>query len=356
MRIAQVAPLFESVPPARYGGTERVVFWLTEELIRRGHDLTLFASADSRTAARLSPVLRRALRLSGSTIADASALHAVAVKRAIETTPGFDLIHAHVDWVGPALASFSRSPLVTTLHGRLDVPEARAMAAAYPEAPLIAISSSQRSGLPHANWAGTIHHGLPLESVTFQEDKGGYLLFVGRISREKRPDLAVLAAHATGLPLRIAAKVKGNAEDCAYWQDELLPLLTKYGEHVELIGEVGEERKRELMAGARALLFPTDWPEPFGLVAIESSAAGTPVIAFPNGALPEIVEHGRNGFLVQSLDEMIEAIRSLDTLDHRECREVVRERFTVARMADDYETTFHRLARTDSTALSPTGG
>lgn len=354
MRIAQVAPLFESVPPARYGGTERVVWWLTEELIRRGHDLTLFASGDSRTSGRLSPVLRRALRLAGSTLLDAGVLHAVAVTRAMQASPPFDLIHTHVDWIGPAFAAYSAAPIVTTLHGRLDLPEARALGAAFPAAPLIAISRSQRSDLPHANWAATIHHGLPLDAVSFRPEAGDYLLFVGRISREKRPDLAVLAAHAAGLPLKIAAKVNGNADDKEYWECVMRPLLATHGDQVELLGEVGDDRKGELMAGARALLFPADWPEPFGLVAIEASAAGTPVIALPNGALPEIVEDGRNGFLVGSLEEMTAAIRSTGTLDRHECRQVVRERFTVGRMTDDYERAFRQLARGESATISPT--
>lgn len=344
MRIAQVAPLFESVPPARYGGTERVVSWLTEELTRRGHDVTLFASGDSRTSARLSPVLRRALRLSGSRIADACVVHAAAMTRAIEVDPPFDVVHAHLDWIGPAFAAYSRAPVVTTLHGRLDVPEARAMGAAFPGAPLIAISGSQRSHLPDANWVGTIHHGLPLDRVTYCGDRGTYLLFVGRISREKRPDLAVRAAHAAGMPLKIAAKVNGNPDDCGYWREVMAPVLASHGKEVEFLGEVGDDDKRELMAGAFALLFPADWPEPFGLVAIEAMAAGTPVIALPNGALPEIVADGRSGFLVRSLEEMIEAIRSTDELDRRDCRELVRERFTVGRMTDDYETVFERLA------------
>lgn len=353
MRIAQVAPLYESVPPARYGGTERVVWWLLEELIRRGHEVTLFASGDSRTSARLVPTWPRALRLGNSGIEDASVLHAAAVVRAIEASPGFDVVHTHVDWIGPAFARYCDAPLVTTLHNRLDVPEAQVMAAAFPEAPLVAISRSQRSAIPRANWAGTVHHGLPLDPLPFCGSRGDYLLFVGRISRSKRPDLAIRAAHAAGLPLKIAAKVNGNAEDRAYWTETMEPLLATHGDHVEMLGEIGDAEKPALMAGARAVLFPADWPEPFGLVAIEAMAVGTPVIALPNGALPEIVEDGRSGFLVSSLEEMIAAIRSTDALDRRECREVVRERFTVERMTDDYEHLFERLA-SRRLAISPT--
>ena len=347
-----VAPFIESVPPQRYGGTERVVAWLLEELFRRGHDVTLFASGDSRTSAALVPTWPHALRLSSSPIEDAGVLHAAAVRRAIEASPGFDVVHAHVDWIGPAFAAYSSAPLVTTLHGRLDIPEAAAMAAMFPAAPLVAISRSQRSALPRANWAGTVHHGLPLDALPFCGAQGDYLLFVGRLSREKRPDLAVRAAHAVGLPLKIAAKQNGNREDREYWKDEMAPLLATHGEHVELLGEVGDAVKPALMAGARAVLFPADWPEPFGLVAIEAMAVGTPVIAFPNGALPEIVADGRSGFLVSSLEEMVAAIRSIDTLDRRECREVVRERFTVQRMADDYERVFERL-HVERLELSP---
>lgn len=352
MRIAQVAPLHESVPPQRYGGTERVVSWLLEELLRRGHDVTLFASGDSRTSAPLVSTWPRALRLSSSAIEDAGVLHAAAVRRAIEARPGFDVIHAHVDWIGPAFAAYSSAPLVTTLHGRLDIPEAAAMAALFPAAPLVAISHSQRSALPDANWVATVHHGLPLDPLPFRAARGDYLLFVGRVSRTKRPDLAVRAAHAAGLPLKIAAKLNGNRDDRAYLEEDLMPLLATHGDGVEILGEVGDAEKPALMAGARAVLFPADWPEPFGLVAIEAMAVGTPVIALPNGALPEIVADGRSGFLVSSLEQMVAAIRSIDTLDRRECREVVRERFTVQRMADDYERVFERL-QVERLELSP---
>ena len=355
MRIAEVAPLAESVPPARYGGTERVVWWLVEELVRRGHDVTLFASGDSRTSARLVATWPRALRLSGDPVSDPGVLHAAALARAIGSGEGFDVIHSHVDWIGAVLAARSPAPIVTTLHGRLDLPEARVMAAAFPQAPLVAISRAQRASLPGANWVGTVHHGLPLGRVPFRRRHGDYLLFVGRVSECKRPDLAVRTAHALGLPLKIAAKTRANEDDRRYWDEVMAPLLATHGEDVELLGEVGEEDKLPLMAGARALLFPADWPEPFGLVAIESMAAGTPVIALPNGALPEIVVDGRNGFLVRSLEEMIAAVRSIDAIDRRECRQVVRERFTVERMADGYERAYgHVLGAAD--AASPAGG
>lgn len=344
MRIAQVAPLFESVPPARYGGTERVVWWLTEELVRRGHDVTLFASGDSRTAARLMAMLPKALRLANVPVSDPGVLHAAAVVEAIETDPPFDVIHTHVDWIGPAFARYSRAPVLTTMHGRLDTPEAAALARAFPDAPLIAISRSQRESLCPATWLATIHHGLPLDPIPFNAEPGNYLAFVGRISREKRPDLAIRAAHAAGMKLKIAAKVKGNREDAEYWDAVIAPLLETHGECVEFLGEVGEEQKSRLLAGARAALFPADWPEPFGLVAIEAMAAGTPVIALPNGALPEIVADGRSGFLVRTLEEMVAAVRAAGSIDRRECREAVREHFTVERMADDYERIFEGLS------------
>lgn len=345
MRIAQVAPVFESVPPARYGGTERVVAWLCEELCRRGHDVTLFATGDSVTSARLSGTWPHALRPSREPFADPSLLHAAAVARAVDAQPPFDVIHTHVDWVGPALAQRSPVPILTTMHFRLDTPEARAMAEAFPSAPLVAISRSQRAALPHASWQATIHHGLPPRSIAFREHADGYVLFLGRLSRVKRPDVAIRAARLAGVPLKIAAKVRGNGEDCRYWDEVMAPLLASHGDGVELLGEVGDDEKSGLVGGARAVLFPADWPEPFGLVAIESLAAGSPVIAFPNGALPEIVEGGRNGFLVRSVEEMAGAIRASAAIDRRRCRESFERRFTVERMVDEYEQVYERLAR-----------
>lgn len=345
MRIAQVAPVFESVPPARYGGTERVVAWLCEELCRRGHEVTLFATGDSSTSAKLRATWPRALRPSGDPFTDPALLHAAAICRALESQPPFDVIHTHVEWVGPAFAERSRVPILTTLHFRLDTPEARTMAASFPFAPLVAISRSQRAGLPDASWAATIHHGLPLDRVPFEPRGGGYVLFLGRLSRVKRPDVAIRAARAAGVPIRIAAKARGNEEDCRYWDEVLAPLLATGGDGVELLGEVGDGEKAGLIGGAHAVLFPADWPEPFGLVAIESLAAGTPVIAFPNGALREIVTDGYDGFLVRSVEEMAAAIRAVRSIDRRACRQTVSRRFTAERMVDRYLAVYEKLAR-----------
>ena len=343
MRIAQIAPVHESVPPARYGGTERVVHWLTEELFARGHDVVVFGSGDSTTRAELVPVVPRSLRASGERVS-AEAMHLIAIERAIRAEPAFDLIHAHVDWPAFGAASRSPVPVVSTMHGRLDGAEAQAMLATYDDVPLVAISDAQRAFAPRANWQATIHHGLRVGSLPFVPTPKPYLAFVGRISREKRPDLAIRAARAAGLPLKIAAKLNGNPEDREYFRRVVEPLIDA-GPGVELVGEISEDEKAEFMGQARALLFPVDWPEPFGLVAIEALAFGTPVIARPLGALPEIVEDGRNGFLVDGVDEMVAAIRAVGSISRAACRDSVRRRFTVERMVDQYEAVYRRLAR-----------
>lgn len=343
MRIAMVAPVFESVPPVRYGGTERVVHWLVHELVRRGHDVTTFASGDSLTAGTLVPVWPRALRLSGESV-DANAIHAGALLRAMDTLPPFDVIHAHVDWVGIALARSSPIPIVTTVHNQMELPQAGGLLAArVPEAALVAISRSQRAGHPDAGWIATIHHGLPMRGVPFQAKADDYLAFVGRISPEKRPDLAIRAARAAGIPLRMAAKVKGNPGDAAYWEEVIEPLLAE-GDGVELVGEISDAEKPDFMGRAKALLFPADWPEPFGLVAIEAMSFGTPVIATPRGALPEIVRHGRTGFLAEGIAGFVAAIRGVDALDRRDCRRAVERHFSVERMTDEYEAVYRFAA------------
>lgn len=342
MRIAQVSSLHESVPPAGYGGTERVVHWLTEELVRRGHDVTLFASADSRTAAKLVPVVPAALRRAGSH-ADASALHLAALVAAVRESPPFDLVHAHLEWLAMSIAQASGAPVLTTMHGRLDVPEVAAAAACCPDAPLVSISDAQRAPLPHARWVATVHHGLPLERVPFIREAEDYVVFVGRISPEKRPDLAIRAAVAARTRLRIAAKINGSPEDARYWTEEIRPLIDAHPDWVEFLGEVGEAEKVSLMGRARALVFPVDWPEPFGLVAIESLAFGTPVIARPYGALPEIVEDGRTGFLTETETELAAAIRAADSLSRATARAAAVRRFSTQRMVDDYERVYRRI-------------
>lgn len=343
MRIAMVAPVFESVPPVRYGGTERVVHWLAQELVRRGHDVTTFASGDSQTAGRLVAVWPRALRLSGETV-DANAIHASALLRAMDTSPAFDVIHAHVDWVGIALARSSQVPIVTTIHNQMELPQAGGLLAArVPEAALVAISHAQRRGHPEAGWIATIHHGLPMRGVPFHAKADDYLAFVGRISPEKRPDIAIRAARAAGIPLRMAAKVKGNPGDAAYWHDVIEPLLAE-GDGVELVGEISDAEKPDFMGRAKALLFPADWPEPFGLVAIEAMSFGTPVIATPRGALPEIVQHGRTGFLAEGVAGFVAAIRKVGGLERGDCRHAVETHFAVERMTDEYEAVYRCAA------------
>lgn len=342
MRIAQVAPVYESVPPLRYGGTERIVDWLTRELVARGHEVVVFGAGDSTVPAPLFPVWPESLRLSRASV-DANALHVAGLQAAIQADPPFDVIHSHVDWVGLAMSSRSPVPIVSTLHGRLDLPEFLAVARSCPAAPLVSISESQRAPYREGNWLAKIHHGLPLDRTPFVRRHDGYLAFVGRISRDKRPDLAIRAARAAGMPLKIAAKLNGCEADRLYWREVIEPLVDSGG-GVELVGEIGDAEKADFMGRAAALLFPVDWPEPFGLVAIEAMSFGTPVIARPFGALPEIVEEGRTGFLPTTLDEIVAAIRAVDSLDRSRCRDSVRRRFSVARMADDYEEVYRRIA------------
>lgn len=331
MRIAQVAPLYEAVPPLLYGGTERVVSYLTEELVRLGHEVTLFASGDSVTAARLEPMRDRSIRLDPR-CRDPLAWHVRMLGEVYRRAGQFDVIHCHTDYLGLPLASFVRTPTVVTLHGRLDIPDIGPVYRAYPEVGLISISDAQREPLKGVRWLRTVHHGLPRELYVPGDGGGGYLLFLGRISPEKRPDCAIRIACAAGVPLRIAAKV--DAVDRDYFDSQIRPLL----DHplIDFIGEVGEQEKRTLLGSAMALLFPIDWPEPFGLVMIEALACGTPVIARRRGSVPEVLRHGVTGFVCDSDEEMVRAVQRLSEIDRSRCREEFERRFTADVMASRY--------------------
>ena len=330
MRIAQVAPLMESVPPKLYGGTERVVSNLTEELVRQGHDVTLFASGDSRTSARLVRATPAALRLSGCR--DPVTPHVLMLEQVMRRASDFDVIHFHIAPLHFPLARRCPAPHVTTLHGRLDLPELGPLFHEFQDIPLVSISDAQRAPVPHANWAATVNHGLPPQAFPYMPGPGSYLAFLGRISPEKRVDRAIAIARACGQPLRIAAKV--DPVDHAYFERDIRPLLDD--PLVEFLGEIGDDCKREFLGHARALLFPIDWPEPFGLVMIEALACGTPVIAFRAGSVAEILDDGLTGFVVDSVEEAVDAVNRLDTIDRRACRLTFDERFTVARMAAEY--------------------
>lgn len=338
MRIAQVAPLFESVPPLTYGGTERVVSYLTEELVRRGHEVTLFASGDSETRARLVSPCSRALRLDPD-CRDPMAAQVLLLEEVWRRAEDFDLIHFHCGCLHFPMARRLRVPHVTTHHGRLDLPEVQQLQRKFRELPLISISDAQRRPMPWANWVATVHHGLPLGLYRPSFTPGRHLLFLGRISPEKRPDRAVEIAERAGMPLVVAAKV--DAADRRYFEERIRPLLAR--PFVEYVGEVGEQKKQELLAGAAALLFPIDWPEPFGMVMIEAMACGTPVIAFPHGSVPEVLEHAVTGFIVPDVSAAVAAVARLGELDRRRIRRRFEERFSVERFASEHERVYERL-------------
>jgi glycosyltransferase involved in cell wall biosynthesis len=341
MRIAQVAPLYESVPPARYGGTERIVSYLTEELVREGHEVTLFASGDSRTRARLVAGSPRALRTDPE-CRDPLARHFLLLERVFEEARRFDVIHYHLDYMHFPFSRRSNVPHLTTLHGRQDHPDLAALYAEFDDIPLVSISNSQRRPIPGANWRATVPHGVPEELYRPGAGRGGYLAFLGRMSKEKRPDRAIEIARATGLPLRMAAKV--DAADRPYFENEIVPLLRR-SRDVHFYEEIGEEDKNEFLGDAAALLFPIDWPEPFGLVLIEALACGTPIVAFRAGAVDEIVEPGETGFVVESVAEAVEAVDRIHRIDRRRCRLAFERRFTAARMARDYGRVYAELRR-----------
>lgn len=331
MRIAQLAPLIESVPPQGYGGTERIVSYLTDELLRQGHEVTVFASGDSSTAASLVSVCQDSLRsCEALTFPDAYLVQSL--ERAFRIASKFDVFHSHVDFFGFPWARHCHIPVLTTLHGRLDLPEYRHLYALYKESPLVSISHAQRSPLPHANWAATVHHGLPSNLYKFQQDAGEYLAFLGRLSKEKRPDHAIEVAKQTGMPLKIAAKIDPAERD--YFKDTIEPLL----DHplIEFIGEISDTEKQAFLANAHALIAPYDWPEPFGLVFIESLACGTPVLAYRRGSVPEIIDHGKTGFVCDRVDDMVDRVPYISRLSRSACRDSFETYFTSERMAKDY--------------------
>jgi glycosyltransferase involved in cell wall biosynthesis len=342
MRIAQVSPLYESVPPRLYGGTERIVSFLTEELVRQGHDVTLFASGDSITRAELVACSPASLRLDPNCV-DSLAMHFVMIERVFKNAHKFDIIHFHIDYLHFPLSARLGEPHLTTLHGRLDIPELGPLYIEYPDAPVVSISNSQRKPLPHANWQGTVYHGLPDDLFTFSEERGKYLAFLGRCSPEKRADRAIEIARRAGMKLKIAAKVDKVDQD--YFNSIIKPMLSD--PRVEFIGEIGESEKQELLSNAYGLLFPIDWPEPFGLVMIEAMACGTPVIAFRGGSVTEVMEEAVTGFIVDSVEEAAQAVEKLATLDRRRCREVFDSRFTARRMASDYLDIYQRIIEKD---------
>jgi glycosyltransferase involved in cell wall biosynthesis len=340
MRIAQVAPLYEPVPPRLYGGTERVVSYLTEELVRRGHDITLFASGDSRTAAKLVAVTERAVRLDKESREVLAADISRQLGRVFGSAGDFDVIHCHVDYLAYPFSRLVRTPTLHTLHGRLDLPYLARVFRDFPDVPLVSISDAQRKPLAslRLNWAGTVHHGMPVDALPFVAQPGDYLAFLGRIAPEKKPEVAIEVAKRVGMPLRIAAKVDAN--DREYFEQVVRPLLDD--PLIEYLGEVEDAHKAAFLGGARALLFPIDWPEPFGLVLIEAMACGTPVIARPCGSVLEIIEDGRTGFVGDTVDDLVEAVKRIDTIDRAECRRHVEHRFSVPRMVDDYEALYRR--------------
>jgi len=339
MRIAQISPLHESVPPQRYGGTERVVHYLTEELVRRGHQVVLFASGDSSTSAELYPCVPEALRLAGYS-GDPSVHEVIQLDQVVAELDRFDILHFHTGHVHFPLVSRLPVPVLNTLHGPLSAPEQRDLIRRFQAVPLVSISDAQRLPVSEAHWLSTVHHGLPLDLYRFEPATQPYLAFIGRVSPEKRLDRAIEIATAVGLPLKVAAKI--DRADNAYYREVIEPML-QGNPLVEFIGEVDDAGKQELLGHALALLFPIDWPEPFGLVMIEANACGTPVVAWRNGSTPEVIEDGINGTLVESIDEAIEAVCHIEALERERVRANFEVRFSAARQAEAYEHLYQHL-------------
>ncbi len=337
MKIAQVSPLMEAVPPKLYGGTERIVAYLTDELVTMGHDVTLFASGDSITTATLEPCWPRALRLDNA--GDAIAPHIMMLEMLAERAAEFDVIHLHIDYLSYPFMRRMGVPYLTTLHGRLDLPALPPLYRIFHDTPVVSISDSQREPLPGANYVSTIYHGLPKNLLKAGDGSGGYLAFLGRISPEKAPDKAIRIAGRAGMKIRIAAKV--DRADQEYFDTLIKPMLDE--PHVEFIGEINEGQKSEFLGNAAGLIFPIDWREPFGLVMIEAMACGTPVIAMRNGSVPEVIDEGVTGFIIHNEDEAVAAARKLHLLDRAHIRQVFERRFSARRMAEDYIETYQAL-------------
>ena len=346
MRIAQIAPLTESVPPRTYGGTERVVSYLTEELMAMGHDVTLFASGDSITSAKLESAWPCALRFD-ATLRDAMAPQMLLMEKVYQQAQNFDVLHCHLDYWPFSLLSRQPTPFMTTLHGRLDLPELTRVYDCFEDAPLVSISDAQRRPLPRGNFIGTVHHGLPPDLLTPQEMPRDYLVFLGRICPEKSPDRAIRIARGAGMKLKIAAKV--DRVDREYFDTTIRPLID--GDQIEMIGEIGDAEKPAFLSGAKSLLLPIEWPEPFGLVMIEAMACGTPTIAFPAGSVPEVIDHGLTGFIVHDEGAAVAAVSRLDRLSPTAIRARFEQRFTARRMAEDYVALYRRMAVKSRPAL-----
>ncbi|WP_175701802.1 glycosyltransferase family 4 protein [Burkholderia ambifaria] len=341
MRIAQIAPLHEAVPPKLYGGTERVVSYLTEALVEMGHDVTLFASGDSQTSAKLEACWPQALRLD-PTIRDVMAPHMLLLEQVRRRAEEFDVLHCHIDYYPFSLFSRQPVPHLTTMHGRLDLPELQPIFNAFSDVPVVSISDNQRIPLPQAKWLSTVYHGLPENLLTpIPNVKPSYLAFLGRISPEKRVDTAIRIAEQAGLPIKIAAKL--DKADRAYYEEKIKPLFAL--PHVEYIGEISESEKTEFLGNAHALLFPIDWPEPFGLVMIEAMACGTPVIAFKRGSVPEVIDNGVSGFVVEDELSAVAALNRLDTLPREKVRAAFEARFSSKVMAQNYVKGYEELLR-----------
>jgi glycosyltransferase involved in cell wall biosynthesis len=338
VKIAQIAPLIESVPPRLYGGTERIVSYLTEELVELGHEVTLFASGDSITAADLVPCVPKALRLDASVI-DPIPYYMLMLDRVRRRAANFDILHFHIDQFQFPLFRPIAGRTLTTLHGRQDLPDLIPLYLGFDDMPLVSISNDQRRPVPNANFAATVYHGLPVDLHRPVARQGDYVAFLGRISPEKRPDRAIEIARALGIPLKIAAKV--DRVDEAYFRTQIEPLLDCTG--VEFIGEINERQKTQFLGEARALIFPVDWPEPFGLSMIEAMACGTPVLAFRCGSVPEIIEEGVSGVIVETIDEAIAALPRVMALDRRKVRQCFEQHFSATRMAQDYVGVYRSL-------------